>query len=149
MIDRGGSRHFLMGIERAWTGRLSMYDGRHSTVEIGLYRRRSVMDKLVRRVTVVHGARGEPKSVAVYREPRHERNRVSVSDLTRPLERGARHLEKAIAIFGQESLRLHEESNRRRRDGWLLDLPRNFVESSRKALNEARKAVPFVSVPKL
>jgi hypothetical protein len=69
--------------------------------------------------------------------------------LTRPLERGARHLEKAIAIFGQESLRLHEESNRRRRDGWLLDLPRNFVESSRKALNEARKAVPFVSVPKL
>jgi Family of unknown function (DUF6312) len=107
----------------------------------------SVMDKLVRRVTVIHGTRDDPKSVAVYREPLKERNKVSV--LTRPLERGARRLEKALVIFGQESLRRHEESNRRRRDGWLLDLPGNFVESSRKALNEARKAVPFVNLPKL
>jgi hypothetical protein len=105
------------------------------------------MDKLVRRVTVIHGTRDDPKSVAVYREPRKGRNKVSV--LTRPLERGARRLDKALVIFGQESLRRHEESNRRRRDGWLLELPGNFVESSRKALNEARKAVPFVNLPKL
>jgi hypothetical protein len=109
----------------------------------------SVMDKLVRRVTVIHGTRDDPKSVAVYREPRKDRDRVRVSVLTRPLERGARHLEKALVIFGQESLRRHDESNRRRRDGWLLELPGNFVESSRKALNEARKAVPFVNLPKL
>jgi hypothetical protein len=105
------------------------------------------MDKLVSRVTVIHGPRDDPKSVAVYRRPLRERNLVS--DLTRPFERGARHIEKAIVIFGQESLRRHEESNRRRRDGWLLELPGNFVESSRKALNEARKAVPFVNLPKL
>jgi hypothetical protein len=37
----------------------------------------------------------------------------------------------------QESLRGHEESKRRRRDGWLVDLPGIFVESGRKALNEA------------
>jgi len=31
----------------------------------------------------------------------------------------------------QEPLRRHEESNRRRRrDGWLVDLPRNFAESA-------------------
>jgi hypothetical protein len=107
------------------------------------------MDKLVRRVTVIHGTRDDPKSVAVYREPREEPNKVRVSVWTRPLERGARHLEKALVIFGQESLRRHEESNRRRRDGWLIELPGNFVESSRKALNEARKAVPFVNLPKL
>jgi Family of unknown function (DUF6312) len=107
------------------------------------------MDKLVRRVTVIHGTRDDPKSVAVYREPRRERNRARVSVLTRPLERGVRHLEKAIVIFGQEALRRHEESNRHRRDGWLLDLPANFAESGRKALNEARKAVPFVNLPKL
>jgi hypothetical protein len=34
----------------------------------------------------------------------------------------------------QEPLRRHEESNRRRRDGWLVDLPGNFVESGGKAL---------------
>jgi hypothetical protein len=107
------------------------------------------MDELVRRVTVIHGTRDDPKSVAVYREPREERNKVRVSVLTRPLERGARRLDKALVIFGQEFLRRHEESNRRRRDGWLLELPGNFVESSRKALNEARKAVPFVNLPKL
>jgi uncharacterized protein DUF6312 len=107
------------------------------------------MDKLVRRVTVIHGTRDDPKSVAVYREPREERGKARVSVLTRPLERGARHLDKALVIFAQETLRRHEESNRRRRDGWLLELPGNFVESSRKALNEARKAVPFVNLPKL
>jgi hypothetical protein len=109
------------------------------------------MDKLVRRVTVVHRSSDEPRAVAVYRAPaqkeRKERARVSI--LTRPLERGARHLERAIAIFGQEALRRHEDSNRRRRDGWLLEGPGNLIESGRKALNEARKAVPFVSLPKL
>jgi hypothetical protein len=105
------------------------------------------MDKLVRRVTVIHRSGDVPKAVAVYREPRKERARVSV--LTRPLERGAMHLEKAVIIFGQEALRRHEDSNRRRRDGWLLEAPANFIESGRKALNEARKAVPFVTLPKL
>jgi hypothetical protein len=105
------------------------------------------MDKLVRRVTVIHRSGDEPKAVAVYREPRKERARVSI--LTQPFERGARHLEKALIIFGQEALRRHEDSNRRRRDGWLLEAPGNFIESGRKALNEARKAVPFVTLPKL
>jgi hypothetical protein len=107
------------------------------------------MDDLVRRVTVVRrsGDESEPRAVVVYREPRKHRAKVSV--VTRPLERGARHLERAIVIFGQETLRRHEESNRRRRDGWLLEGPGNLIESGREALNEARKAVPFVSLPKL
>jgi hypothetical protein len=106
------------------------------------------MDRLVKRVTVIHRGRDEPRAVAVYREPaRKESARVSV--LTRPLERGARHLEKAIMIFGAEALRRHQDSNRRRRDGWLLEGPGNLIESGRKALNEARKAVPFVTLPKL
>ncbi len=53
------------------------------------------------------------------------------------------------SIDAAESLRRHEDSNRRRRDGWLLEGPGNLIESGRKALNEARKAVPFVSLPKL
>jgi Family of unknown function (DUF6312) len=107
------------------------------------------MDDLVKRVTVVRrsGDETQPRAVVVYREPRKHRAKVSV--LTRPLERGARHLEKAVVIFGQETLRRHEESNRRRRDGWLLEGPGNLIKSGRKALNEARKAVPFVILPKL
>jgi hypothetical protein len=114
------------------------------------------MDKLVRRVTVIHRGRDEPRAVAVYRAPeqkehkehKEHKERARVSVLTRPLQRGARHLEKAILIFGQETLRRHEDSNRRRRDGWLLEGPSNLIESGREALNEARKAVPF-PLPKL
>src|SRR5271156_6628290 len=101
------------------------------------------MDRIVKRVTVIRRSGDEPRAVTVYREPRAKGARGSV--LTRPFERGARHLEKAFVIFGQESLRRHEDSNRRRRDGWLLEAPGNFIESGRKALNEARKAVPFVT----
>jgi hypothetical protein len=107
------------------------------------------MDDLVRRVTLVRrsGDESKPRAVVVYREPRKHRAKVSV--VTKPLERGAKHLERAVVIFGQETLRRHEESNRRRRDGWLLEGPANVVESGRKALNEASKAVPFVTLPKL
>jgi hypothetical protein len=107
------------------------------------------MDDLVRRVTLVRrsGDESKQRSVVVYREPRKHRAKVSV--VTRPLERGAKHLERAVVIFGQETLRRHEESNRRGRDGWLLEGPGNVVEAGRKALNEARKAVPFVTLPKL
>jgi hypothetical protein len=108
------------------------------------------MDKLVRRVTVIRRDRDEPRAVAVYREPaRKGKESARVSVLTRPLERGARHLERAIMIFGEEALRRHQDSNRRRRDGWLLEGAGNLIESGRKALNEARKAVPFVTLPKL
>jgi Family of unknown function (DUF6312) len=107
------------------------------------------MHKLVRRVTVIQrlGDENPPRAVAVYKEP--SRGRAKVSILTRPFERGARHLLKAQIIFGQEALRRHEKSNRRRRDGWLVEGPGNLVESGRRALNEARKGVPFKLLPKV
>jgi hypothetical protein len=111
-------------------------------------RRRIVMDKLVRRVTVIKRSGDEqPRAVAVYKEPRKARAKVSI--LTRPLERGAKRLLKAQVIFGEEMLRRQEKSNRRRRDGWLVEGPGNLLESGRKALNEARKAVPFNLLLKL
>jgi Family of unknown function (DUF6312) len=107
------------------------------------------MDKLVKRVTVIQrgGDDHKPKAVVVYKDPRRDSAKVSI--LTRPLERGARRLLKAQVLFGQEALRRHDESNRRRRDGWLLDGPANVFESGRKALNEARKAIPFNLLPKV
>jgi hypothetical protein len=69
--------------------------------------------------------------------------------LISPIERAARRLVRAQIVWGQEALRRHNRSNRRRRDGWLLDVPVNLAESGRKAFNEARKAVPFRLLPKL
>jgi hypothetical protein len=107
------------------------------------------MDRLVRRVTVIQReGDNQRQAVTVYREPRKGRGKVSI--WTRPFERGARRLVRAQIIFGQEALRRHDESNRRRRDGWLLEGPANVVESGRKALNEVRKGVPFGTLlPKL
>lgn len=104
------------------------------------------MDSLVKRVTVIQRSGDNAEPVEVYQEPRKKRRKVSV--LARPLARAARRLVRAEVVFGNELLRRGEESNRRRRDGWLLEAPANMIESGRKAYNEARKAVPFRLLPK-
>ena len=104
------------------------------------------MDKIVKRVTVVRRNADGNEAVAVYREPKKGRRKTS--EWSRPLERVARHLIRADAIFGQEASRRHEKSSRKRRDGWILDLPGNVMKAQRKSYNEARKAVPFSLLPK-
>lgn len=104
------------------------------------------MDKLVKRVTVVQRGADTPHAITVYKSPRKGGGKGSI--LMRPLERATRRLVKADVIFGQEILRRHDASKRRRRNGWLLEAPTNVIESGRKAYNEARKAVPFRLLPK-
>jgi Family of unknown function (DUF6312) len=106
----------------------------------------ATMDELIRRVTVIHRHDHAREASTVY-EPKQKR-RGRVSAVTRPLERTARRLVKAQVIFGQELLRRHDESNRRRRDGWIFEAPGNAAEAGRDAYNEARKAVPFRILPK-
>jgi hypothetical protein len=109
------------------------------------------MDKLVRRVTVVQGTGDNREGVVVYEDPderREERYSRRTSPLLRPFERVARHLIKADLIFVQDAYQRYLDSSRRRRDGWLRDAPENVFKSSRKAYNEARKAVPFGLLPK-
>jgi Family of unknown function (DUF6312) len=103
------------------------------------------MKRLIYRVTVIQRNSENPEVVTVYREPR-KRRRTSV--VMRPLERVARRLARAQVIFGQEVLRRHNRANRRRRDGWLVEVPATIFESGRKAYNEARKGVPFRILPK-
>jgi hypothetical protein len=102
--------------------------------------------ELIRRITVIRRGDEGQQSVTVYRAPRRRRR---VSLLSRPFERAARELLRAQIVFGQEALRRHERSNRRRRDGWLVEGPANIMEAGRKAFNQARKGVPFRLVPKL
>jgi Family of unknown function (DUF6312) len=104
------------------------------------------MDDRVKRVIVINRQGDTRQASTVYEEPRKGRGRVSM--LTRPLERTARQLVKANIVFAQDMLNRHDESNRRRRDGWILEAPANLVESGRRAYNEGRKAVPFRILPK-
>jgi hypothetical protein len=103
------------------------------------------MGELFQRVTVIQRRGNESESVTVYKDPESRRQ---VSVMTEPFERMARHLVRAQIAFGQEVLRRHERANRRRRDGWLVEAPATFIESSRKAYNEARKGIPFKILPK-
>jgi Family of unknown function (DUF6312) len=104
------------------------------------------MDKLVDRVTVVRRSGDQREAIAVYRDPRSSRNKSS--PWLRPLERGVRRLLRAAVVQTQDQYQRHLDSNRKRRDGWLIDAPANFVKASRKGYNEARKAVPFRVLPK-
>jgi hypothetical protein len=102
---------------------------------------------LVERITVLKHSGDTVEAVTVHQEAR---KRPKVSAWTSPLERAARRLVRAQVVFGQEVLRRHTLSNRRRRDGWLLEAPSNLIESGRKAFNEEiRKGVPFRLLPKL
>lgn len=102
---------------------------------------------LVNRITVLERSGDTVEAVTVHQEPRKRRK---VSAWTSPIERAARRLVRAQVVFGQEVLRRHNRSNRRRRDGWLLEAPANLIESGRKAFNEeVRKGVPFILLPKL
>jgi hypothetical protein len=104
------------------------------------------MSKLVRRVTVLQ-RRGDETQATVYKQPRRRRPRVSLWTL--PLERIATQLARAQIVYSREILRRHDESNRRRRDGWVLEAPVNWAESSRRAYNEARKGGVFRILPKI
>src|ERR1700730_15963060 len=88
---------------------------------------------LIRRITVLKSSGETVEAVTVHQEPRR---RPRVSAWTSPLEHAARRLVRAQVVFGQEILRRHNRSNRRRRDGWLLEGPANIIESSRKGLQQ-------------
>ena len=99
------------------------------------------MDKIVSRITIVGG---ETPPTVVYRR-KDKKRKVTWS---RPLERVARRFLEAQRDFSEEALRRQDESNRKRREGWLMDVPVNLYKASNKAYNTARKAVPLKLLPK-
>ncbi|TGD98917.1 hypothetical protein [Methylobacterium nonmethylotrophicum] len=104
------------------------------------------MDKLVKRVTAVSLEAGGRQADVIYRASGKKRRKVS--PLLKPFERIQRKLLESQEVGGREGLRLHEKSNRKRRDGWLADALENQIKSNRKAYNVARKALPGGVLPK-
>jgi Family of unknown function (DUF6312) len=103
------------------------------------------MDKLVKRVTVVHGTGANRETVVVYEdESLNEEQKRRTSRWLRPLERFTRRMLKADLIGAQEAYQRHLNSSRNRKNGWLRDVEKNYEKASRKAYNEARKMAPIV-----
>ena len=105
------------------------------------------MDKLVKRVTVVHGTGANRETSVVYEEKDEsldEEQKRRTSRWLRPIERFTRRMLKADLVGAQEAYQRHLNSSRNRKNGWLRDVEKNYERASRKAYNEARKVAPFV-----
>ena len=106
------------------------------------------MDKLVRRVTVVHGSGEHRDAKVVYKSEDDLLDEDSGPPHFKRLERAVRHMLKAQVVAAQDAYQRHLDSTAKDDNSWLVDAPMNFIKSRRKAMKELRKASPF-SMPKV
>ena len=92
------------------------------------------MSNGVKRVSVLRrqSGQGQPSVQVVYRS-RERRKRKRQSDSVGWLESLTRNTARAVAAGAQSYVSRHQQSNRRRRDGWLLDFPGNAWTAANKA----------------
>jgi hypothetical protein len=101
-----------------------------------------IMDKLVRRVTVVQGAGGNREAKVVYKNDEDDDDYDGMPRSSR-LERAMRHMLKAQVIAAQEAYQRHLDSVDKGGSSWMYEAPGNFMKARRKAMKELRKASPF------
>jgi hypothetical protein len=89
------------------------------------------MSKFVRRITVVDSSGGDSK--VLYGD---KKGKKKISDWAKPAERAERHVIQAVQTFGNELVRLHHRSNRKRRDGFIRDAGYNLIKAESKALRK-------------
>jgi hypothetical protein len=106
------------------------------------------MDKLVKRITVIRRSGAETEAVRIYQDSGDDAD-SKVSGWDEPFERAARKLMESSTVFSEGAVRRMNRANRRRRDGWIFEVPVIALKSGRDAYNVARKAVPFGILPKM
>jgi len=89
----------------------------------------------IRTVTVIRHEAAGTRAEVVYRSDAGSKKR-KVSRGLRPLEKVQRRVLKAQQVFGDEMLRRHEKSSRKRRNGFLRDGGRNQAGAMSKALKK-------------
>jgi len=96
------------------------------------------LSKSVRRITVLQrDGTGATTSIVLYKRGRKKKKS---SRLMKPVEKLARTVADASDAATGTYLRRHKKSNRKRKDGWVRDLPNNIVRATTKAAKEIRPA---------
>jgi hypothetical protein len=99
------------------------------------------MDKLVKRVTVVHGSGDDREAKVVYNGDGNVENDEETGEPHfHGLERKVRNMLKAQMIAAQAAYENHLESAKKEGNSWLYDSPGNFMKARRKAMKEMRKS---------
>src|SRR4051812_27242209 len=89
------------------------------------------LDKSVQRVTLVKtDAAGGTSTTLLYE---NTRGRKKQSTLLKPMERFTRRVMRAMADGAQTYINLHDQSNRKKRNGWGRDLVKNTTKAQRRA----------------
>jgi hypothetical protein len=96
------------------------------------------LSKSVKRITVLQrDANGAVAPVTVFKRKRSKKNG---SQMLRPVERVMRSFAETSDAATGTYLKRHKNSNRKRKDGWVRDVPGNFVKAGRKGIRELRPA---------
>ena len=96
------------------------------------------LSKSVKRITVMQrDVNGNASPVVVFKR---KRGKKKSTQLLRPAERVMRSLAETSEAATTSYLRNHKKSNRKRKDGWVRDVPSNFVKASRKGVKQLRPA---------
>lgn len=99
------------------------------------------LSKSVRQITVLQ--RDQAGVVAPVVVFKRSRGKKKGTKLVRPIERIARSLAEASDAATGTYLSRHKKSNRKRRDGWVRDVPTNLAKAGRNAFKEVRPAALF------
>jgi hypothetical protein len=90
----------------------------------------------IRKITVLQkDSRGQVEPVVVFTR---RARRKKVTPIFKPLETAVRRLSDAQARTAESYLARHRRSNRKRKDGWMVDLPSNAIRAGRKGAKALR-----------
>ncbi len=96
------------------------------------------LSKSVRRITILtRDGSGGFSPVVLFKKGRKKKKATA---LIKPVERMTRSLVEASDKATSTYLRRHKKANRKRRDGWVRDLPNNIVRAASKGAREIRPA---------
>ena len=88
-------------------------------------------ESVVRVVRLEKDAGGGLRPVVIFQKPQAKKKKGS--PVLKSLDKGVRRLVKAERAMLDAYQSRHDESNSRRKDGWVIDLAPNVLESARSA----------------
>jgi hypothetical protein len=93
------------------------------------------LGKSVRKVTVLQkGPSGQVQAVVVYKRGSKKKRRGST--LLRPLQTIVQRVASAQQAAADSYISRHKNSNRKRTDGWIRDLPINVLRAGERAVTK-------------